>query len=376
MRKILFLLFFCTLSLGVFAQNCTQKLVQAERDYEAGRLAGIPNALAACLANKDGFSKEEQIRAYRLLTLVHIFTDNEPAAEEALVKLLKADPEHLLDESTDPAELFYMYDQFQVNPIFRLGLRVGVNQSLPSVMETFTTSNTNFDAKFYNGNEDGSAFTNLGSTVLALGFWGELTIEKHLGKGFEAVGGFQGRLSSYNVDNFYSNELEGTLSEDLNEELISTLTNQQFYGRVPLYIRYTYNYRRRTGVKPYAILGVSGDYLLSAVYSDATRGGGTPFTLNATAGEDDLKQFDQVNDFNVSAFVGLGIKIPARTHFLTFEFRYDNSFLNYINADNRYANQVVSFDLAHVEDNLTLNFVSFSVGYIHSIYNPKKKEKR
>lgn len=365
-------IFTCSLIFGhlAFAQNCTQKLVQAERDYEAGRLAGIPGSVSGCLSDPNGFSKEERIRAHRLLTLVYIFTDNEPEAERSLVNLLKADPEHLLDQATDPAELFYLYEQFQVDPIFRLGLRLGLNNSYPTIMESFATSNQLVGRKFYNGSEDGADpnanLTDLQGTPFPIGFWGELTFEKYLGRNFEIVGGVQARISNYDVDNFFNNE---------GERFFNFIRNRQVYGRVPIYVRYTYNYNRRTGAKPYAILGFSGDYLLSATYSSASRSGGTPFTLNATQGEDDLKTFNQVNDLNISLTAGLGVKLPIQnTNALTFEFRYDNSLLNYINAENRYSNQTVAFDLGHVEDNLTLNFVSFSIGYIYSIYNPKKKE--
>lgn len=358
------LLFLICLGFGtVYAQNCTQKLVQAERDYEAGRLASIPNLIAGCLDDKtQGFSKEEKIRAYKLLTLVYIFTDDEPNAELALVNLLKEDPEHLLLESTDPAELFYLYRQFQTDPIFRIGVRFGVNTTFPSVMETFTASGSPNERKFYNGGEGSGELTDL-QGALPIGFWGEVTYERHLGLGFEIIGGLQGRISSYDVDNFFTNE---------GDQFSSVVTNNQLYGRVPIYGRYTYKYPRRTGLKPYAFLGASVDYLLTANYTNASRDGGAQFTLSA---DDDLKQFDQVNDLNVSIFGGIGVKIPAKTHFLTFEVRYDNSLFNYINAENRYANQSVLFDLGHVEDNLTLNVLSVSVGYIRSIYNPKKKQK-
>jgi hypothetical protein len=46
---------------------------------------------------------------------------------------------------------------------------------------------------------------------------------------------------------------------------------------------------------------------------------------------------------------------------------------NYINAENRWSqNPLSSYDLAFVEDDLSLDLMSFSVGYIYSIYNPQK----
>ena len=356
MKKVLLLLALIITAYSTHAQSCTQKLVQAERDYEGGRLANIPDLIGECFRNEKGggFSKEERIRAHRLLTLVYIFTDNEPAADKSLINLLKADPEHLLDERVDPAELVILYKKFQTKPIFRIGFRAGANGSFINVLDRFTTANANatVENKFYNGTGEGDG-------TAGIGFWGELTYERHLRKGFEIVGGLQIRRSKYDVDSF------GNDRQNFN----STVRNAQTYLRLPVYLRFTHRYNRRNGVKPYAILGASVDYLVSAKYTEASRRGGTPFTLS---GNDDLKAFDQVNDINYSLTAGLGVKLPVKTHFLTFEVRYDKSLLNYINAENRFANQSIAFDLAHVEDNLTLDFLSISAGYTLSIYHPKR----
>lgn len=345
-------------SMHLYGQSCSQRLTQAEREYEAGRLANIPTLIGECFRNtkEGGFNKAERIRAHKILTLVHIFTDNEPAADKSLVNLLKVDPEHLLDERVDPAELFYLYDQFQTEPIFRIGLRLGSNTTLPNDFQKFTASTSEGDNKFYNGSGEGTA-------TRALGFMGEVTIERYLNYGLEAGGGFQYRFSSYAVNNTFNDVT-------FNNEVV----NAQSYLRVPLFLRYTYNYGKRGGVKPYVFIGGSFDYLLTAQYTEASRTGGAQFSLSADNG--DLTEFDQVNEFNFSFTGGVGVKLPVKTHFLTAEIRYDKSFINYIKAENRYSNQAIAFDLGHVEDNLTLDFVSFSIGWIQSIYSPKRlKEK-
>ncbi len=353
-KKILPVVLLSLLTLQIYGQSCSQRLTQAEREYEAGRLANIPTLIGDCFksAKEGGFDKAESIRAHRILTLVHIFTDNEPEADKSLFNLLKEDPEHLLDERVDPAELFYLYDQFQTKPIFRLGFRLGTNTSFPNDFEKFTTSTAENTNKFYNGEGEGSASR-------TIGFMAEATFEKYLKYGLEAAGGFQYRFSSYAINNDF-NDIS------LNNEVINT----QSYLRLPVLLRYTYNYDQRGGIKPYVFIGGSFDYLLTAQYTDASREGGAPFSLNPDNG--DLTSFDQVNDFNFSLTGGIGLKLPVKTNFFTVEFRYDKSFVNYIKAENRYNNQAIVFDLGHVEDNLTLDFVSFSLGWIQSIYSPKR----
>lgn len=354
-KKILPVIVFSLFTLHLYGQSCSQRLTQAEREYEAGRLANIPTLIGDCFKSTKGggFNKAERIRAHKILTLVHIFTDDEPNADKSLVNLLKEDPEHLLDERVDPAELYYLYDQFQTKPIFRVGFRLGTNTTLPNDFQKFTVATADSVNKFYNGAAGAAANR-------AIGFMAEVTFEKYLLSGIEAVGGFQYRFSSYAVNNNFNDPA-------FNNEVV----NAQSYVRVPLYLRYTYNYGQRTGIKPYVFVGGSFDYLLTAQYTDANRFGGAPFSLAEEDG--DLKSFGQVNEINFSFTGGIGIKLPVKTNFFTAEFRYDKSFINYIKSENRYSNQAIVFDLGHVEDNLTLDFVSFSIGWIQSIYNPKRK---
>ena len=348
------------------AQTWSQRLSAAERDYEEGRLANIPARLEGgfLLDSKEGgYSKEERIRALKLITKVYIFIDDEPKAEENLIKLLKADKEHKLDRRVDPAELYFLYEQFRTKPIFRLALRTGMNKSYPQIMETFNTANSLTINKIYNGVGDppGTATT---AGTLGTGFWGELVGERHLRWGVEVGTGIGLRNSSYDVDNFVGESAGG------DPTLISFVSNQQLNFRVPVFARYNLRYFEEFGPIPYFTIGASYDRLLDARYVEATRRGGTSVTLSSNT---DLIATDQVNRNNLSGYLALGTKLRVKTHFLTLEFRYDRSFYNYINEDNRWnGNQAIAYDLAFVEDDLSLDMLSFSIGYTYSIYSPKK----
>ena len=367
MKKILFgiALTFTTGIVFSQSQNATQVLSAAERDYDQGKLIGIPGRLEPYMelkAKEGGFTKPERIRAQKLITLVHIFTDDEPKAEESLVKLLKLDPEHKLDPRVDPAEFYFLYGKFRTKPIFRLSLKIGANKSLPNVLQSYGPFNTGEYRKYYNGETDDQSFDGQQGT-LGIGFWAELAIERHIFYGIEAGLGFQLRQSRYDVD------------QKINESsLITYVANQQTYFRTPLYLRYNYRYFSDTGPIPYVSLGASFDYLVDAVYAEATRQGGTSFSPTSTI---NLKDNNQVNSTNLSLIGALGVKFRIKTHFLTLEARYEKSMFNYINPDNRWNggnsnNSVQTGDLAFVEDDLALDFVSFSIGYTHSIYSPKK----
>ncbi|MFY0599044.1 MAG: PorT family protein [Cyclobacteriaceae bacterium] len=387
MKNYLLLAACLMLFLRGYSQNCSQRLSQLERDYEAGKLLRIPEEVEKLLKNEDDdsgykckLSKEEQVRAKKLLTKTYIFTDEEIKSEEALVDLLKTDPEHFLDKQVDPRELFFLMDQFQTDPIIRVALKVGVNTTFVNVIESFGTGplgeGISYD-KFYNGrtksgdpdfeqivpgNEQPSEFP--APSTRSFGFSVELMAERHIKYGIEVGLGAQIRVSNYNIDAYI-----------VDENTWTSATNKQVYFRTPLLVRYNLFYNKHKSdpakyrLKPYAFAGISADFLMSAQYVDASRSGGTSFTLDDN---NDLTAKEQVNEFDYSIFFGFGVKYRIATHYLTADIRYDNARNNYINGDNRYANKSSVFDSGFVEDNLSLNVVSFNVGFTYSIYSPKK----
>lgn len=350
-------------SFGQSASQCARSLAQAEQAFEQGRLADIINAynnkgsgFTQCLRG-GVFTIDEEIRAYKLLTKAYLFQDDEKMAERMFVKLLTVDKEHQL-AAEDPAELYLLRDKFKTEPILRLAVRGGVNKSLPSVMQKF---NAGVD-KRYNGK--GS------ETGLGVGVWAELLAERHLKDGIEVAGGGQLRIATY--------EVEGDVITD---ELNYLAKNRSTMLRFPLLVRYSLNYRardsdgNRKGMLPYVFLGGSYDLLLSAKYVDTRRTGGTAYTLPAEIS--DIKSLNQVASSNISVMAGVGVRFRigrAKVNFFSLELRYDNSLFNYNNPDNRWENEDLNFGIGHVEDDLTLNTLSFSLGYTRSLYIPRKRK--
>ena len=360
----------------VSAQTWTQKLLIAERDYDAGRLVNIVDNISGgfekSLGDK-GYTREEKIRALKLITKVYIFMDNESKSDEYMIKLLRADKEHDLDPKVDPAELYDLYRKFRSQPIFRIGLRVGVNKSYPNIINTFGTGNTGIVSKIYNGvgESPNEASVNGGSGT---GFFINAMAERYLNWGLEVGLGLEFRNSQYSVDNYitYGDSLQvNGIAEIAQFAVLSTMvTHQQSFFRVPLLLRYNFKYDSDNSFVPYIAAGASYDYLLDAKYLEGNRTGGTEYKFDSDLS---LKDLDLIAKNNFSVFACLGLKMRVKTHFLTLEAKFNKALLNYINPNNRWSNNSLStYDLAFVEDDFSLDMLSFSFGYTYSIYNPQK----
>ena len=360
----------------VSAQTWTQKLLIAERDYDAGRLVNIVDNISGGFEKslgEKGYTREEKIRALKLITKVYIFMDNESKSDESMIKLLRADKEHDLDPKVDPAELYDLYRKFRSQPIFRIGLRVGVNKSYPNIINTFGTGNTGIVSKIYNGvgESPNEASVNGGSGT---GFFINAMAERYLDWGLEVGLGLEFRNSQYSVDNYitYGDSLQvNGISEIAQFAVLSTMvTHQQSFFRVPLLLRYNFKYDSDNSFVPYIAAGASYDYLLDAKYSEGNRTGGTEYKFDSDLS---LKELDLIAKNNFSVFACIGLKMRIKTHFLTLEAKFNKALLNYINPNNRWSNNPLStYDLAFVEDDFSLDMLSFSFGYTYSIYNPQK----
>ncbi|MEM6641649.1 MAG: outer membrane beta-barrel protein [Bacteroidota bacterium] len=340
------------------AAQCARALDEAEQAFEQGRLLYILDKTANrkfydCLENGN-YSIDEEIRARKLLVKTYLFSDNEEEAERELIGLLITDKEHPLTPE-DPAELYFLYSKFQTEPIIRLSGKLGGNKTYITQIQEFNTGGT----KQYN-----PAFGN------GLNLWAEILAERHLGKGFEIAAGPQFRFARYDV--------EGNVN---GEGLPYEVGNISSMLRLPVLARYNFWYDAKTDenerkkLVPYVFAGASFDLVLNARYEDTSRSGGTPVTLADESSS--LSDLDQVAKHNWSIFGGAGIRLRvgrAQVNFLALELRYDNTLFNYINPDTRWDNQEVFIEVGHLEDDLTINTLSLSFGYTHSLYLPRKRK--
>ena len=346
-----------------FGQSCSLILNEAEDKYEDGLLLEIEtNSFLDCL-NTGSFTDAEEIRARKLLTKMAIFTDDQPRAEQELIELLTIDPVHELILGEDPKELAILLDQFRTWPVYRFEFYAGINLSLVTRAQEFSTLTTGYQKKY----------------IPTLGFQGGVRITKHLRnfiQGLELGAGLEGRATSYTVTTSAGGTITHTQSGETFTETYtvpfkSDIVNSQQMIRMPLFVRANMNYSIKGNFIPYGFLGMSLDYLSTAKYSSASRSGGTTFTLSD---DNNLKEYRQVNNFGVSLIGGIGAKVGGakRGNFFFGELRFDKSIFLYNVPDERYSNPRVVGDLQFVEDDLYLDIISAQLGYIWSIFKPEK----
>jgi len=336
-RLLLLIIIGCTLFHRVSAQStCTQTLRTARSTYDQGRLHELPSLLESCLRN--GFTQQEKVEAYKLLTLAYIYLEEPTKADEAMLNLLNTDHYFEVNQATDPAEFIALYKTFRTKPVYRLGGKIGANATQPNVTE--------------------SAFANDGKSNYKYGVnfqlyvTMEIPLTDRLTLGAEL--GFQQKIFNY------TNNVTFT-----DTTFTTTAKETQSWVSVPISIQYQFNELK---FKPYVSLGIQGDYLLSDAIS------GQRFRKGYQLVEQ--KSFDLAPErkkFNVSAIAAIGTHIKLGGGFVVGEIRFIygitklNSKATAFNVDNN-----LSFNYGYADSVFKMNSLAASVGYVYNIFNPKK----
>jgi hypothetical protein len=336
----------------VFGQNiCTQELRRARTLYDDGKIHELPNALESCL--KSGFSSEEKVEAYRLLTLAYIYLDEGEKADESMLALLHENPEYQPNEALDPSEYIQLYKTFRTWPIYRLGGKVGPNYTGANVWGLASShSNTNSNPSYT---------PKLGFHV---GFNFELPINKRL----SLLSGisFANHRFQYEVEKLFVDE---------NGEEISTnnFLESQSWITVPVWVQYEIF---RTSAKdrwliPYTILGATGGYIM----------GGTVSSVRFVNGGQDVREkpirLNSYTTFNAFATAGMGGKVKVKGGYFVMEVLFNYGLTRTRNLDVILENEnEYIFDYMGVYDDISLNNVQLNLGYMLNVYKPKKIVKR
>jgi Outer membrane protein beta-barrel domain len=355
-RRLLLIPFFLFLfSRHTKAQDkdCEQTLIQADAEFNSGRFYGIPSLLKSCLER--GFTNEQKVRAYLILTQAYLILDDPIAADDSYLKLLNADPEYVANPARDPIDVYYLSKKFTSTPVFTPHLRAGFNTSRPRVIQEITTSGASLDKR----------------EIFKVGF--------QLGVGFD-----------WNINNNWSLCAEGNFfykafkreSKGYSINDVQEMSERQTGFDIPLYVKYSDDSGK---VRPFGYAGFAISMLTSSnvslQFDNATFSNPdvVDVGIKQTSGPDENVFFKR-NFLNRSLVIGGGAKYKIGRDFVYADLRYMMGLSNLTKPDKNYYAEGGLFDPSitnyqFLSDFFRLDNLSLSFGYIHPIYNPRKKTK-
>ncbi len=340
-------------------QTGAQILRSARSIYDQGRLHELPTILEGPLNDPDKFSDNEKVEAYKILILTYIYIEEPEKADDAMIKLLNTNKFFSLSPA-DPIEFKNLYRKFRSDPLFRMGVRGGINQSYVNTLKTHYVS---------------AEAAGNGEYKPTLGFQGALVFEKDLKgkfKKFVIAPELAFMISSIN----YENTTVYTVNfEQMNafQNHTITYTNLQLNGLVQyklVKMGENYDDKNKTLV-PLVFAGPSVSYLLGSSFSGQNNVEQSQFSVSGT-----IDNTDNYRALAVSVIAGAGARLKLGGFYLVGDIRFQYGLMNVVNADNRNkmteSNRDLLFDYQYRDNDMKVSLVSGNLGLIIPIFKPIK----
>ena len=343
MAKRLVILLFFIAPYSLYGQsNCVQSLDNAKTLFAEGHLYDIPDVLKNCL--KKGFTKEQKVQAYHLLSMTYLYLDRHEDAERAYMELLAIEPEFDVKNESDKIEIEYLDKKFITTPIFTFNARAGLNRTKPVVLQS-----TDSDLETY-----------FGRTGFYFGPGIDFNINSKWKVGAELL---------YRHTAFYYERVM------FKEQDILKMTQTQNMISLPVSVKYLHN---TGGIQTYIYGGIMYDYLF---FSNANLSS-TDFSLDIEGGSvsnsDILDLTPTRKNLLVNLFGGIGAKYRIDYYYVFLELRFVGGLRNLVDKryspeENPYLYDLTSvFEHYYIDDDFRLNSFGFSVGFENPFYKPRK----
>jgi hypothetical protein len=343
---------------GAFAQttSCSQTLRLARSTYDQGRLHELPKLLENCLRN--GFTKEDKVTAYRLLTLSYIYLEEPEQADESMRLLLETDNYFAPNEAVDPAEFVALYKTFRTAPIYGLGVKFGPNVTFPSVMDNYYVGNTAAGTGKYKqkiGFQFGVLFEKEFFVNSKSSFLKKITFSPEIL--------YTTRSFTYTGEGVFLND--SILFDATKPASVASMINLYKQTWIDLNLILQYKIKNHK-FNPYVGIGPGFSYLLAASNQQTFR----PEAGNTVSGPN----VDVKSSFNKVAYsvIGLaGAKLRVGSFFITGEIRFQYGLSNVINPKKR-TNAENVFDYASQLNDFKQSNAAINFGIMYPLFKPKK----
>jgi len=344
-----FIISFSLVATGQETSTCAENLKNAQALFESGQVEKVPEMLQSCL--KSGFTREEQLSAYKLLIQSYLFEDKLSRADSTMMDFLKKNPEYELSP-TDHSSFVNLYNTFRVRPVIQLSVHLGTN--LPFL--------TFIDKHPAMGIPGTSTYTSK-----ALNLYGSLEAKYEL----------TGKLE-LNVEAGFS-QIKFTNTEGmpgLEDAEFGKTTYNESQNRIELPLSMTYDFKTFGRFTLYGRLGAGPALNLSTTATVEHRpsyiGGGGVLRTGS-----DLSRNDSRIALDVFTQAGAGIKFKIRGGYIVAELRTSAGFMNQVIRGREEAaeveNELASFYM-YADDDFHVNTSNFTVGYTQIFYKPSKRK--
>jgi len=255
---------------------------------------------------------------------------------------LKEDPEYILNPAVDPAELYELYNSYRTLPIFNIGITGGLNTTNISEKQSYSVGSLSSDKSSYKSR---------------FGFQGGVVADILLYKNFQINTGAMLTLNNFTYTNRFLYGGATTLTSKEN----------QMWMSVPLALKYNIG---KGKIKFYGLAGgmfgllISDNSKLSRQNSD-----------NSNAAKEATEAFKAIrNPYTISAIIGLGVRYKVGYGYVFLDARYSIGLKNEANVKNRFStkNGDNLYYYGYVSSDFNVNNLLISVGYMKSLYKPKK----
>ncbi len=350
MKRILFVVVFIIVVSKSWAQqsSCGQTLRLATSTYEQGRLHELEGILSNCLNNTEGgFTKEERVAAYKLLTQAYIYLEEPAKAENAMLKLLQTDHYFKINKDVDPAEFVALYNTFRTREIYRVGAKLGVNATQPNVVNSITAVEVAPGSQYKYG--------------IGIFFGG--VVDVPINEKMTLHGELLYLQRKFDIDLIVDRGVS-TEGKALSNEFRGTETEN--WVSLPLSFEYKIMDKK---FNPYIAGGVSIDYLINAqLKGERLR----DLVTSLPATTFDFKPLRE--KVNISAIAAAGIKTKVSGGYFVAEVRYVHGITNVNSASTSYLNEQATWEQGYADPVFKLSSLSISGSYVVNIFNPKKKK--
>ncbi len=346
------------------ARNCTQVLRLIRTTYEQGRLHEVPELagikvddnghmrMEGCLTdNPSSFTKDERREAFRYLTLSYIYLEEPERADDMMVALLNTDPFYQPNKEVDPAEFIALYNKFRHDPLYRIGVKAGLNVTQPVVTNYYNIGSAGAGNGGYTMSPNLAVYAVFEKDFFHKAPWNKIVLAAELGY----------MVRSYT----YTNDRLATKDEDPTQPI----SNQEFQfsqDYLDLNIMGQYKFKNTVDLQTYLGGGPGISYLLGSA-NQASTVLGNGFTVTGSS-VDDTESYKKIL---LSLNLVAGLKYRFGAVYLTAEARYQIGFTNVVNPETR-TNPEIAFDYQGRYNDYRVSNMTITLGVLYPHFKPLK----